>query len=131
MNLYENERCEIIHQESDVMIKTDRPVEYGGKGRSFSSTDLVSAALGSCILTTLEPIFERDGYNPQELELTIVKELSQKPKMIKSFEIQITYPEEILDVFMKKVTRAIETCPVKRSLGEKVEIDIRFIRSNN
>jgi putative redox protein len=126
MNLYENERCKITHQQSEVIITTDRPIEYGGKGRSFSSTDLVSAGLGSCILTTIEPIFKRTDYDPKQLELSIVKELSQKPQMIKLFTIKISFSNKIEDSLKKKVLKAIETCPVKRSLGEEVEISVEL-----
>ena len=126
MYLYENERCKITHQQSEVVIKTDRPPEYGGKGRSFSATDLVSAALGSCILTTIESIFERSDCDPQKLKLSIVKELSQKPQIIKSFSIKISHPNEIGDSLRKKALKAIETCTVKRSLGAEVEIIVEI-----
>ena len=126
MNLYESERCKIIHQQSGTIIKTDRPIEYGGKGRSFSATDLVSAALGTCILTTIEPIFKRSGCDPQKLELNIVKELSQKPQRIKSFSITISHPNEIVNSLRKKALKAIETCPVKRSMETQVKIVVEF-----
>lgn len=49
----ESDRCTIHHRKNRVAITTDLPPEYGGKGRSFSSTDLVSAAIGSCYLGTV------------------------------------------------------------------------------
>ncbi|MCP4352086.1 MAG: OsmC family protein [Desulfobacterales bacterium] len=126
INLFEKERCRIVHKHSETSINTDGPFEWGGKGRTFSPTDLVSTALGSCILSILEPVFERNGYDPQKLELNIVKELSEKPKMIKSFTIDISYPDKLEESFMKKALKTIDICPVKRSISPDVEITINF-----
>ncbi len=127
VNLYEQERCRIIHQHSGTAITTDGPIEWGGKGRTFSPTDLMSAALGSCILSVLEPVFERNGNDPQQVEFTVVKELARNPLRIASFSITIVYPESMTDSFRKKVLKAIETCPVKRSLSPDVDITIELL----
>jgi len=126
INLYERERCKIIHQHSGTAINTDGPFEWGGKGRTFSPTDLVSAALGSCILSILEPVFERNGHDPRKLELNILKELSKKPMMIKSLKIDVSYPDKLEDSFQKKVLKVMEICPVKRSISSDVEITINL-----
>ncbi len=126
ISLYENERCRIIHQDSKAVIDTDGPIEWGGNGHSFSPTDLVAAALGSCILSILEPLFERNGFDPQKLELTIAKELSNKPMMIKSLKIDISFPDEVPELFKKKALKILEACPVKRSIHPDVKIDIHL-----
>ncbi len=84
INLYEKERCNILHLYSETSIQTDGPFEWGGLGRTFSPTDLLAAALGSCILSILEPVFERNGYDSQKISLTVLKELSKNPYRIKS-----------------------------------------------
>ncbi len=126
INLFESERCRIVHKHSDTSIETDGPFEWGGKGRTFSPTDLVSAALGSCILSILEPIFERNGFDPRKLGLTIVKKLSKEPMMISSLSIEISYPEKLETSFRKKAMSVIDICPVKRSISQDVEITINL-----
>jgi uncharacterized OsmC-like protein len=73
VQLHDKGRCQIRHELAGAEIITDLPPEYGGGGRSFSSTDLVSAALGSCILTTRDGIFEREGYDPKKIRISITK----------------------------------------------------------
>ena len=126
IQLHDKGRCEIKHELAGAKIITDLPPEYGGSGRSFSSTDLVSAALGSCILTSIDSIFTREGYDPKRLRISVIKTLSDNPKMIKTINLEIFYPEKLGEILIKKIERAMATCPVKRSLNEKVEIKTRF-----
>jgi uncharacterized OsmC-like protein len=127
IQLHDKGRCRIRHELAGTEIITDLPPEYGGGGKSFSSTDLVSAALGSCTLTTIDGIFERDGYDPKKIRISVTKALSENPKKIKSISLEIFYPENLDGVLLKKLERAAATCPVKRSLNEQIDIEIRFI----
>ena len=127
IQLYDKGRCRIRHQLADAEIITDLPPAYGGKGRSFSSTDLVSAALGSCILTSIDGILEREGHDPKKLHLSVKKSLSEKPKMIKSIDVTIFYPEALNERLLKKLKRALALCPVKRSLNDQISIKTEFI----
>jgi uncharacterized OsmC-like protein len=108
-------------------IVSDLPPEYSGNGRSFSSTDLVSVALGSCILTSIDSILERECYDPKKIKISVIKTLSENPKMINAISLEIYYPEKLDDVLIEKLERAIATCPVIRSLNERVKIKTLFI----
>jgi putative redox protein len=112
---------------ADAGIITDLPPEYGGQGRSFSSTDLVSAALGSCMLTSIERVLQRAGHDPKKIKIALKKTLSENPKMIKSLSLQIFYPGQLSEVLLRKLERAMTQCPVKRSLNERIEIKTQFI----
>ncbi len=126
VQIKENGRCKITHELADAEIITDMPPEYGGKGRSFSSTDLVSAAVGSCVLTTIDSIIERDGHDPKLIKISIEKTLSENPKMIKAINLDIHHPDKFSAVLLKKLEKAMATCPVKRSLNEQVEVKTAF-----
>ena len=52
--LYQGSKhCELVHEPSQSKIETDAPKDNQGKGERFSPTDLVGAALVSCVLTTM------------------------------------------------------------------------------
>lgn len=130
IHLYGNGRCKIRHELANSEIITDLPPEYGGNGLSFSSTDLVAAALGSCTLKNIDEIIEREGFDPKKIKLVVTKMLSQKPKMIKAIRLEIFYPEKFSDVLLKKLKNAAKTCPVKRSLNPQIQIETVFIISD-
>src|SRR5690606_24358462 len=46
-------RCEARHGPSGQTVLTDAPVDNHGRGESFSPTDLVATALGTCMLTIM------------------------------------------------------------------------------
>jgi len=126
IKLFDNGRCHIKHQYAEAEIVTDLPPEYGGNGQSFSSTDLVTAALGSCTLTTIDKIIEREGYNPRNIEISVTKTLAHNPNRISSIKMEIFYPEKLSDQLLQKLKIATKTCPVKRSLNDNIQIDTIF-----
>ena len=54
-----NLRVEAIHGPSGIELHTDPPTDNGGRGESFSPTDLVATALGTCVLTIMALVAER------------------------------------------------------------------------
>lgn len=126
VKLIDEVRCQITHQESGNELQTDLAPEYGGKGRSFSSTDLVAVALGSCVLTTIDKIIEREGFDPKNIEVNVAKAYTKNKDMIKEIRLDIFYPEKFSDLLLKKLERALSYCPVKRSLNESVKIITTF-----
>ncbi len=87
IRLHDKGRCEITHELADSAIITDLPPEYGGEGRSFSATDLVSAALGACALTSMDSILQREGRDPKKVRISVAKTLSDAPRMIKKIHL--------------------------------------------
>ena len=121
---YENDKSYIKHIESEKEIQTSTAVEYGGDGSSFSSTDLLIAALGNCTLTTIDKIISRESGDINEIRITLDKKLSDNPKEIKSISMNIYIPLLKNDKTEKKINRAIDTCPVHKCLAKGTKINI-------
>jgi len=120
--------CKAVHGPSGTELSTDAPKDNQGRGASFSPTDLVATALGSCMLTIM-------GIQARTLEIdidgstaTVEKEMSATPpRMIASLKVKIHVPHAISAENRLKLERAAHTCPVHKSLHPEIETPIDFI----
>ena len=119
--------CTLEHEPSRSMIETDAPKDNQGLGECFSPTDLVGAALVSCILTTMALVAERDGLNIEGARGSVVKEMNANPRRIKSLPVVITMPAALTPPQRQKLENAAKHCPVHASLHPEVEAPITFV----
>ncbi len=122
-----NLRTQAKHVKSGKIIVTDAPTDNNGKGEAFSPTDLVSAALSSCMMTIMGMVAEREEIDLRGLRSEVVKIMTASPRKIG--EIQITFYHPTLlatDVQKQKLKNAALTCPVALSLSESVKQTVVF-----
>src|SRR5450631_3671285 len=121
-------RTVATHLQSGSVIQTDPPVDNHGKGESFSPTDLVATALGSC-MATIMGIKSRDmGVDLRGMKISIEKTMKAEPRRIGGVSLTFEFPEN-LQVDEKQKTlleRAAHTCPVIYSLHPDIEVKVEF-----
>lgn len=110
-------RTRITHPGSGSSIVTDSSPEWGGRGRGFSATDLVAAALGACIGSSIAPVLERRGVDVEHVTIRVTKTLATDPKRISHLHTTITLPNDTEPGVRSIVERAASACAVGRSLG--------------
>lgn len=118
--------CELIHRPSQSKIETDAPKDNHGKGERFSPTDLMGAALGSCILTTMAIVAERDGFTFENASAEVVKIMADKPRRIQTLEAQITLSSKLTEDQRRKMEETARNCPVHRSLHPDLQVPMTF-----
>jgi putative redox protein len=121
--------CTASHSLSGQSIITDAPLDNGGKGEAFSPTDLVGAALGTCIITVMDLIARRSGINLAGTKVHVIKEMTSVPaRRIGKLTVAIAYPEglNLSEADKAKLEKTAYTCPVKQSLHQDVEVEIKF-----
>ena len=118
--------CELKHGPSGTQIETDAPVDNQGRGQSFSPTDLVGAALASCVLTTMAIMGERDGMKLVGSHARIQKAMSASPRKIESLTLELHLPKSLNETERKKLETIAHACPVSRSLHPDVKIPTTF-----
>jgi len=120
--------CTAVHGGSGTSLRTSKSPAFGGSGRSFSSTDLLGVALGTCIATDLEKVAERNGLDLADIRLDVDKTFAESPKRIDRFDVKVRLPESVDDVLLLKLRRAAAACLVQRSLNDAITIDVAFFR---
>jgi len=122
-------RTEATHLQSGATIITDAPVDNHGRGEAFSPTDLVAAALGSCLVTIMGIVAKRDEIDLTGTEFSITKIMSAGlPRKIAKIEVLLTAvsDRELSESEKAKLEHAARTCPVALSLNSDIEQDIQF-----
>lgn len=118
---------EAVHVQSGSRLQTDAPLDNGGKGESFSPTDLVATALGSCITTTMDLYAKRNGISIDGTKASVIKHMSSQPvRRISKLEVAVELPLPANHPRRAALENAAQNCPVKKSLSAEIEIPITF-----
>jgi uncharacterized OsmC-like protein len=118
---------EAVHVKSNNHIVTDAPTDNNGKGQAFSPTDLVAAALGSCMMTVMAIAGEKKGLDMSGMNLEATKIMSANPRRISEIKVDFFWESCGLSVEDREWIKNIGlTCPVALSLGENLNQDINF-----
>jgi putative redox protein len=119
--------CKATHGPSGATLMTDAPVDNQGKGRTFSPTDLVATALGTCIFTIMGIVAQRHGIDLAGSSMIVRKEMTSQPvRRIGQLEVEIHVPKALPDQDRRRLEGAAAACPVKRSLHPDIDIPFRF-----
>jgi putative redox protein len=121
-------RCQATHGPSGTQFVTDAPVDNHGKGESFSPTDLVAIALGSCMLTTMAIYAERHQIDLTGSTVTVLKEMTQVPvRRIARLTTEIRMSISKEHPQREALERTAFTCPVHQSLHPDVEKPVTIV----
>ncbi|MGA8531762.1 MAG: OsmC family protein [Acidobacteriaceae bacterium] len=118
--------CRAVHGPSGTELSTDAPKDNQGRGESYSPTDLVATALGSCMLTVMGILARTLGINIAGTTAIVEKEMTPPPRRIQRLTVRIHVPHALSPEDQQKLERAAHTCPVKKSLHPDVEMPVEF-----
>jgi putative redox protein len=124
-----NLHCRATHGPSGQQFSTDAPTDNGGKGATFSPTDLVATALGACLTTVMALVAQRTGLDLDGTQVHVAKEMTADPvRRIGALTATVTFPPGLrLSADDRlRLERAATICPVRQSLHPDVRVEIRF-----
>lgn len=121
-------RTEAVHEQSGTKIITDAPLDNHGKGESFSPTDLMATALGSCMLTIMGISAPAYGYNLDGTTVETEKIMGTNPRRIVEIKLMFYFPKgnNYTDQQKRVIETAAKTCPVANSIHPDIKKTIVF-----
>ena len=130
-SVYQGElRVEATHGPSGTTLNTDAPLDNGGKGESFSPTDLVATALGTCVMTILGLVAQRHQLDLKGTRVHVTKEMVTDPiRRIGSLQTIVTVPVGAMEdpSMRERMEAAARKCPVHKSLLAEIDAPIVFV----
>jgi len=120
-------RVSSTHVASNTEIITDAPVDNNGKGESFSPTDLVATALGTCMITVMGIYAEKNGILMPNVYSRTNKIMTSSPRKISKLKIEIIFEGNQLSEVEKQSLKDVAlNCPVAKSLHPDLQQEIEF-----
>ena len=120
-------KVELAHEPSGSVMITEAPRDNGGEGKSFSPTDLVAAAFGSCVMTTIAIVAERGGLSVAGMRMRVEKIMNPDPRQIAELPLVVHLPANLEIYDRQKLERAALSCPVHKSMSQEVRMPIQFV----
>jgi len=117
--------CTNTHGPSGSSFGTDAPVDNNGRGETFSPTDLVASALGSCMATIMGIVAKRKNISLEGMMIKVGKQMSgDQPRRISKLEVTIEVPLPADHPERKILESAALSCPVHQSIHPEIEVPI-------
>lgn len=122
-----NLRTQSKHIASSSTIVTDAPIDNHGKGEAFSPTDLMSNALGCCMLTIIGIAANTHQFNIDGTQVQITKIMQSNPRKVAEIKVDFKFPaNNYSDIQKTIIEKAARTCPVALSLHPELKQTIEF-----
>jgi putative redox protein len=123
-------RCEAVHAPSGRTLGTDAPVDNHGRGESFSPTDLLATALGTCMATTMGILAKQRGIDLAGMTVVVEKSMTPPPRRVGKLDVVIRLPAAKAERIDAEGRLALEErahhCPVRLSLLTGVDVPVVF-----
>ena len=118
-------RVAVLHELSAETLHTDAPLDNKGKGQSFSPTDLLATALGSCMLTIMGITAQEKSIVIEGTQAEVIKHMSADlPRRVAQVDITMQIPHALNDREMTILRNAAETCPVAKSIHPDLVVNL-------
>jgi putative redox protein len=99
---------------------TDEPEGLGGTDRGPAPHELLPAALAACIATTIRTYTRTKHWSLGELSVDVIYDQTATPR---HFDVTIHLPGDLSDEQVRRIMRAAETCPARRSIEAGMTFD--------
>jgi putative redox protein len=120
-------RCVSQHGPSKNSVVTDAPVDNNGKGESFSPTDLLATALGTCMLTIMGIVAKRLNADLTGTAVRVEKHMITAPqRKIGRLVVAFTMPRALSREHRAAIEPCVHTCPVALSIHPDIVVDVSF-----
>ncbi|MFT7487475.1 MAG: putative redox protein [Candidatus Paceibacteria bacterium] len=121
-------RCEATHAPSSCQLQTDAPVDNQGRGESFSPTDLLATAVGTCLLTIMGIVANKRGWDLGSATAQVEKHMLADPlRRVAKLTIKLRLTGDLGEAARTELVAAALSCPVTQSISDKIELDLEWV----
>ncbi len=118
--------CDATHHKSGetlriITARDEQPYDH------FSPTDLLAAALGSCMVQTLAIAAKvKLDVELRDITVTITSDFDEKTHLYRRIDLAFEIPHDLPEDQRKRVEGSAERCPVRKSLHPDIEVHATY-----
>jgi len=98
-------------------LVTDQSARSGGEDSAPSPTELISAALGSCIALYVHQFCVSRGLPHDGMRVEVTPQYVANPSRIASLSVRVWLPGELSPHTIMMLERVVQSCPVHNTLA--------------
>ena len=115
------------HEPSGSELATDAPVDNQGRGESFSPTDLLATAVGTCMMTVMGIRARREGWALDGARVRVEKGMVADPvRRVGRLAVHVSMPSGLPEAAREVLPQIAEGCPVMQSIHPSIETGVHF-----
>jgi uncharacterized OsmC-like protein len=103
-------------------------LDNGGDGKSFSPTDLLATAAGSCVMTIMAIYAKKNGIDLGGMCCDVEKHMAvSPPRRVSALDINVFMPKALTADQRSVLEDVGNSCPVLLSLSPDVKLNKKYI----
>jgi uncharacterized OsmC-like protein len=105
-------------------VLTDQSERAGGADTAPSPTELISAALGSCVALYVHQFCESRRLPHDGMRIEVLPVYAASPSRIARLELTVRLPQELPAHALEMLERVVRSCPVHNTLAHGASVSV-------
>lgn len=105
-------------------IVTDQSERSGGEDSAPSPTELISAALASCVALYVHQFCVSRGLRQEGMRIEVVPLNATSPNRIARLDVTVQLPQELSPHVREMLERVVRSCPVHNTLAHGAAVSV-------
>lgn len=105
-------------------LVTDQSARSGGEDSAPSPTELIPAALGSCVALYVHQFCVSRGLRHAGMRIEVLPFYATSPNRIARLDVTVHLPEELSPHVREMLERVVRSCPVHNTLAHGAAVGV-------
>lgn len=105
-------------------LLTDQPLDNGGDDEAMSPFDVFLASIIACSGIVALGFIKKRNLSTEDLKIRMIPTYDEDEHMVNKLRIEIDVPDDFPEKYLGALTKALETCTVKKHLVKPPEFEI-------
>jgi ribosomal protein S12 methylthiotransferase accessory factor len=105
-------------------LLTDQPLDNGGDDEAMSPFDVFLASIIACSGIVALGFIRKRNLSTEDLKIRMIPTYDEDEYMVDKLRIEIDVPDDFTEKYLGALTKALETCTVKKHLVKPPEFEI-------